>query len=171
MHRNGRMAGTIALLLGLAACTTPTPSQPAPNGIGGYTVTQIENDRFRLSFNGNSITPRQTVDNDLTYLAARVTLLHGGDWFLMSHDASDKSTAYPTFLSPGIYQGNGLTSPLYVPATVQTDFANPQESWTSTATILVRQGAKPANNPDAYDARNVEAHLTPLIRRGQAGPY
>ena len=58
-----------------AACQTPTPYGPAvsPNG-DGYTTQQIESNRFRVSFKGNSLTTRQTVDTYMLYRAAEVTL-------------------------------------------------------------------------------------------------
>jgi len=67
-----------------AACQTPTPYQPAvtPNG-DGYTTQQIESNRFRVSFKGNSLTNRQTVDTYMLYRAAEVTLQNGGDYFIV----------------------------------------------------------------------------------------
>ncbi len=161
--------------MSLAACVAlgPTPFQPARNGLDGYTVTQIETDRFRVAFNGNASTTQQMVDDNLVYLAAQVTLRNGADWFLMERDATNKSTAYPTFLTPGTIYGGGPWSPPFVaPGGFQTDFANPQDSWSSSATIVLHKGTKPADNTQAYDAHDVDRHLAPLIRRGTPpGPY
>ena len=49
----------------LAACATSTPYQPAskPGGFDGFSQTLIENDRARVTFGGNSLTERDTVEN------------------------------------------------------------------------------------------------------------
>ena len=44
----------------VAGCTQPTPYAPAVDG-KGYKEQQLENDRYRVSFTGNSATPRETV--------------------------------------------------------------------------------------------------------------
>lgn len=163
----------IAVAIFLAACASaPTPFQPAagPDG-NGYTVTQLEANRFRLGFSGNSSTSHQMVDDELLYLAAQVTLRNGGDWFQISRASADKDTIYPTFAQPpSFFAGAGWVGP--VGGTVATDFNNPQNSWTESATILLAHGKKPAADPDAYDARDLAGHLAPLIQRGQVpGPY
>ena len=49
--------------LTLAACATATPYQPAGyNGQrGGYAEQRLENDRYRVTFSGNSLTSREQV--------------------------------------------------------------------------------------------------------------
>jgi len=53
----------LALAVGaLSACATETAYQPAgPNSDGGYREQQIESNRVRISFSGNSLTDRETV--------------------------------------------------------------------------------------------------------------
>ena len=67
----------------LAACATPTPYQASGSdgGIYGYSEQRIEGDRYRITFSGNSLTDRETVE---TYLLYRV----GKVWYLYSprHD-------------------------------------------------------------------------------------
>ena len=65
-------SGLKAALLGaslvvLSACATTTPYQEAskPGAFDGYTQTIIENDRARVTFAGNSLTERETVENYL----------------------------------------------------------------------------------------------------------
>ena len=54
------LAVTLAAGIALAACATATPYQPAGfNGQrGGYAEQRLENNRFRVSFSGNSVTSR-----------------------------------------------------------------------------------------------------------------
>ena len=43
--------------LAVSACATATPYQPAAAGrFGGYAEQKLENDRYRVSFSGNSVT-------------------------------------------------------------------------------------------------------------------
>ena len=70
-----------ALGLLLAACAgKPTPYQPAQGGFG-YSEQQTEENRYRVSFAGNSATSRQTVEDYLLYRAAELTVQTGHDWF------------------------------------------------------------------------------------------
>jgi len=58
-----------ASALTLVACATATPYQPAskPGGYDGFSQQMIENDRARITFGGNSLTKRETVENYLLY--------------------------------------------------------------------------------------------------------
>src|SRR5918995_6473317 len=79
-----------ALVLGLliAACAGgPTPYQQAQDGYG-YSEQRIEENRYRVSFAGNSATTRQTVEDYLLYRAAELTVQTGHDWF----EVADRST-------------------------------------------------------------------------------
>ena len=63
-----------ALLLGLTACATPTPYQPVVRSgaaIGGFSELRVEANRFRVNFQGNSLTSRETVEGYLLFRARR----------------------------------------------------------------------------------------------------
>ena len=64
-----RLAAVLVLGVVLAACAKPTPYKPADNGTG-YTEQKLEANRYRVTFSGNSVTDRETVDNYLLYRAA-----------------------------------------------------------------------------------------------------
>ena len=87
----------------LAACATPTPYRPAV-GSGfsrtGFSDQQIEQNRFRVSFAGNSYTSRETVERFLLFRAAQLTLETGGDHFIMVDRDTDKQTR--TYTTPGV---------------------------------------------------------------------
>ena len=71
-----------AAFLALAACTTPTPFQPAANPGGpGYTDQRLAENRFRVTFTGNSATRRDQVENFLLLRSAEVTRDAGYQWF------------------------------------------------------------------------------------------
>ena len=61
MLRKLLAAAAIAATIGLAACESgPTPYQPGGGSERGYSESRIENDRWRISFKGNSMTDRET---------------------------------------------------------------------------------------------------------------
>lgn len=86
-------AAAVAALGGaLAGCATPTPYQPAPAGGGryayGFSEQRLDSNHWRVSFAGNSLTSRETVEKYLLYRAAELTVQQGGDWF----DTTDRHT-------------------------------------------------------------------------------
>lgn len=93
-------ATTLAGLL--AACATVTPYQPAskPGAFDGFSQTMIENDRARVSFGGNSLTDRETVENYLLYRAAEIASERGFDYFTLAERKTEEKTRVnvsPTF--------------------------------------------------------------------------
>lgn len=86
----------------LAACATATPYQPAsePGAFDGFSQQMIESDRARITFAGNSLTKRDTVENYLLYRAAETAVERGFDWFeLQERDVETKTRIRVT---PGI---------------------------------------------------------------------
>ena len=93
----------------LTACATATPYQAAQNesARNGYSETQIENDRVRVSFDGNSLTKRETVETYLLYRAAELTKEKGYDYFILTDRSTDEK-------SRPRYSGySGYASPYY----------------------------------------------------------
>ncbi|WP_371396277.1 hypothetical protein [Fretibacter rubidus] len=91
----------------LTACATATPYQPAsaPGAFDGFSQTMIENDRARVTFGGNSLTDRETVENYLLYRAAEVAVERGFDYFsLVERDTEEKTRVR---VSPGAGFGAG----------------------------------------------------------------
>lgn len=80
--------GLAALAL-LGACATATPYQPATPSERGYSNQQIESNRWLVSFAGNSLTDRQTVETYLLYRAAELTSQNGYDHFRVVRRATD----------------------------------------------------------------------------------
>ena len=90
----------------LAACATTTPYQPAskPGAFDGYSQTLLENDRARVSFGGNSLTDRETVENYLLYRAAEIAVERGFDYFtLTERDTEAKKRVHVSPRFGGVY--------------------------------------------------------------------
>jgi hypothetical protein len=99
-------AASVAILAG---CATSTPYQPAsaPGAYDGFSQTMIENDRARITFGGNSLTSRESVENSLLYRAAEMSLERGFDYFNLIQRDTEENTRVR--VSPG------LSSSLYDP--------------------------------------------------------
>lgn len=183
--RGRRAAIALALAGGalLASCATPTPYRPA-TGTGyartGYTDEQIESNRFRVSFAGNSLTSRETVERYLLYRAAQLTLEQGFDHFVLSERDTEKKTR--TYVTPGIgadpwgyggwspywrYRGRGFGWRTWDPFwgdPFWNDSVDVRtvDRYEAVAEIVLGRGPKPAE-VRAFNARDVIQNLGPSI--------
>jgi hypothetical protein len=170
------------LLAGLTACTTSTPYQPissAHASAGGYGDQQIEPNRFRVTFAGNSMTSRQTVETYLLYRAAQLTVERGQDWFQMADRNTERrsNTYVDQPFGPGPfgywgpswrYRGRGFGwrgwDPFWGdPFWDSTVNVRTVDRYEATAEIVTGRGPKP-NDPRAFDARAVLANLRATIQ-------
>jgi hypothetical protein len=175
---------TAALLTGalaLASCATPTPYQAlVTNGpsSGGYSDLKISSDRYRISFQGNSVTERDTVERYLLYHAAEVTLRDGYDWFMLANRRTDTKSSRFITPEPGFgawqpqwyYAGRGRWAliPSFDPFWGGAYESDDITRYKADAEILLGHGKKPADNPAAFDAHEVSANLAPTIARPKA---
>src|SRR5438128_987810 len=111
MKRTFLAAAAVAALT-LSACATATPYQPLQRGSavsGGYSEQQLEPNRWRVTFSGNSLTDRRTVENYLLYRSAELTLSQGFDWFTTIDRQTDANTQlyYDPAFGPGWGYGYG----------------------------------------------------------------
>lgn len=156
-----RRIPTLALVaLLLLGCAKPTPYQPASGGFG-YADQQIEQNRWRVSFSGNSVTPRDTVQNYLLYRAAQLTRETGNDHFTIVDQSLERSTYYHgTGFGP---VGGWRYDDDWVGGFGTTTYsAYPIDSYTAFADIVVAGGPKP-EDVNAYDAADVLKRLTPTV--------
>src|SRR3546814_9213446 len=77
------------------SCASPTPYQPA-TGYGfnrtGFSEQRIESNRYMVSFSGNSLTSRETVERYLLFRAAELTVQQGFDHFILVDRNTDRKT-------------------------------------------------------------------------------
>lgn len=151
-------AGICAALL--VGCGTPTAYQPADDGYG-FEDKQLDGTHYRVEFRGNSLTDREVVETYLLYRAAQLTLEKGYDYFVMVDQDVDKKTSY---VSNYDYPFGSRFYYRYYPyywhyETRHRQPVQSSEKFTAVAEIFVGSGAKPADEPAAYDARSVMDHL------------
>src|ERR1700749_4030894 len=96
--RSAALALAVALAATLAGCATPTPYPPISAGSassGGYSEVRVEPNRWRVTFAGNSLTSRGTVEGYLLFRAAELTVQQGFDWFsIVDRNTDRKSYTY-----------------------------------------------------------------------------
>jgi hypothetical protein len=172
------LAATAALAL--SACATATPYGPA--GVDsryGYSEQRVDADRYRVSFAGNSVTSREQVEMALLLRAAEVTADNGYDWFATVNRATDRDVRLVTTPDPfyydryGPYWGpswryyrRGYWSPWGDPFWGARDFdVREIDRFEASAEIVMGRGRKPADDANAFDAREVIQNLGPRVTR------
>ena len=177
-----------AAALTLSACETATPYQPisaqTATASGGFSEQQIEANRWKVEFAGNSLTSRQTVERYLLFRSAQLTLAQGYDWFQSVDRHTERQTEFYGDADP-FFGGWGPSWGLYRPGlgwgygyggyggfggfgyggfgggAFDIDQVT---RYQATVEVLMGHGPKPANNPHAYDARSVVEHLQGSIQ-------
>lgn len=166
--RRSTVFAVCALLLGLAACTSkPTPYEAA-SGNFGYRDQQLETNRYRVSFSGNSATSPEAVQDYALYRAAELTLASGHDYFRVVDRNMESRSSGVGGPQVGVGVGTG-SSGSNLGIGLSTLLGSPgggfAEDYTVTLDILTFAGAKPAGDIDAYDAHELVRRLEPSIQR------
>ena len=137
-----------------ACASTETPYQAASGaGKDGFTEYQVENNRLHIGFAGNSSTELATIKRYVLYRASEVTLERGYDYFIIVGRELEAEREY---------RSAGFTRPRLG----GVEFQEVAE-YTGVADIAMYKGAKPEFLPNAFDARDVQAHLAADIIRPQ----
>lgn len=193
--RKALVAALATSTLMVAGCATETRYRPA-TGTGfyrtGFSDRQIEPNRFLVSFQGNSVTSRDTVERYLFFRAAELTLQNGYDYFVMADRDTDRQSR--TYTTPGF--GGGF-SPGFGPGWGYGGFGGywgpswrygggrfgggwgPWGGWgggfndfdvrtvdrfEATAEVVMRKGPIPRDNIRAFDARRVVDTVGPTVQ-------
>lgn len=152
--------------LGLAACSaSPTPYQ-AIGEDGGYTDQQLESDRYRVKFEGNSATSRETVEDYALFRAAELTLQTGNDYFKVVSKEIEPVIGPARGVTPGFGIGVGGGSGNFGLG-VSTGFGGGRAdySYVTYLDIIVYEGEKPEDDREAYGAFDVIERIKPAIVR------
>lgn len=161
----------LAAALTLAACaTTPPPYAAAASQSGaGYSETQIEANRYFVTYRAPSGADAALIEDYALLRAADLTLQNGREWFWVDRrtvEAYDGSRSGPS-VGAGIGGGSwGGRSGGSVGVGISLPIGGQRGERARAATLEVRfgEGPKP-DEPNAYDARAVAANL-----RGRAAP-
>lgn len=155
----------IALIGALAACASaPSYSPAAAQGAAGYSETQIETNRYFVTYRVSGAADASLLQDYALLRAAELTLQRGRDWFWVDRrtlDEQNTSSAGPS-IGIGIGGGNwGRRSGVSVGVGVNIPLAGaPAGTRARAATLEIRlgEGVKP-DDPNAYDAHALSANL------------
>lgn len=184
MKRHLILALTVATI-GLSACATGpryTPFQPATPTAGGFSEQRIEATRFRVTFEGNTRTTRQRVEDSLLLRAADLTIENGFDWFEIATRATDAQTEQVRVpsMSPAFSSGFAsyrAWSPRFGWVYYRDPFAfsafdhgfggrdefRDVTRFEASAEIILGKGPKPEGRGNAFDARDVRTNVAPRV--------
>lgn len=169
----------------LAACATETPYKPAESrGEYGYTETPLGDNRYRITFVGNSSTASETVQDYALLRAAELTLAKGYDWFETADRNEDKKVRNttvdsgfgPTYHQSQTYYRNCdllgncdtvVSGGTYVSPGSGIATTSSRTSYSYSLEVLMRNNPMP-DNARSYDARRLASALrTRLIEENQ----
>lgn len=184
MIQTSRLSLILVAALAVANCSTPTPYQPidSRSGIsGGFSDQRITNDRFRVSFAGNGVTSRDTVENYLLYRAAELTLQQGYDSFILADRDVERDRRIvvdrpfhpgrfgywgPSWRYYGARHGWRTWDPFWGdPFFMDGIDTRTIDRYEAIAEIVMRRGTTSSDDLRVFNARNVVADLGPSIRR------
>ena len=117
---------------------------------------------------GPEPTPRTTVENYLLLRAAELTLDRGFDYFVIVEQETEATSRLQT-ISPPVYgyypYGFRRRFPYYVYGYPWAYDITTREikRYEAIAFIVMYQGEKPSDDPQAYDARDVVSNLRPGV--------
>lgn len=174
--RLAAFVAAIGLCVGLAACETATPYQPLQRGsqtFGGYADQKLDADHIQVTFQGNTVTSRKTVEQYLLYRAAELTVSQGYDWFETVDrwtDVKGQTVIYGGgwgwgggFGPSWRYYGGGGWGPWGGwggwGATTVTD----ERQFEATAVVVMHHYPKPPSYARGLDAREVMNNLRQQI--------
>ncbi len=156
-----------AVLAVLAGCAEEPPYF-GPMGAGhdtGYTDLQIDQNHYRVTYQGNASTPRVTVENFLLLRSAEVAAQAGYPYFVFdTRDTKTKTSYFSTFEGWPGWGGYGWYG-FYGPGgPVEADAeTRPITSYQAYAEIVLLTAAQAKGDPHALNAQSVIEHLTPLV--------
>lgn len=159
-------AGAVLLLAG---CQAPATYQPrTANSATGYTDEQLAQNRWRVTFTGNSSTRRETVENYLLLRAAEVTLKSGYRWFLFDTRDTEAQTTYQSDFAgwPG-WRGHGWywhSWPGGWGAGGGMETSRPITSYEAYAEIVLLSDEQARREARAIHADEVLDHIGPMAR-------
>jgi len=167
----GRTAPLVLAAGLLTACMEPTPYQPRLQGQAtGYTDRALAQNRYRVTFTGNTATPRETVESFLLLRAAEVTRAAGYNNFMFDTRNTKANRSYQAvpygppdpFWGPGwgrrgywgYWGGYGFPYDPGMDVVVRTNF----DAYAEIVLLTPDQAAK---EPRAINANDVISHIGP----------
>lgn len=157
-----RFIGLVALIALLAGCASGPVYRPAAEpGDYGYRDTMLTTQQYRVSFDGDYGTARETVENFALFRAADLALAHGDDYFRVVSRQTSPITENSQF-GPTASIGYGWGYPFWGTG---IGYSTNSVSRTRYETVLQIQIGPdvPDQGPTIYDARQIKQNLSPGV--------
>lgn len=154
----------IAAALALGACATTPTYGPAATATGaGYSETQIEGNRYFVTYRAPSGAQESLVHDYALLRAADITLERGKEWFWVDRRSFDGQSRGPSGPTIGVGVGGGRWSGgggSFGSVGVSVPLGGGGGATVRSATLEIRLGEGPKpDDPNAYDARGVAMNL------------
>lgn len=155
----------IAAVLALSACaSTPTYTPAATQAGAGYSETQIEADRYFVTYRAPGQTQESLVHDYALLRAADITLERGREWFWVDRRSFDgESRGRPSGPTIGVGVGGARWSGgggSFGSVSIGVPLGGGSGSTVRSATLEIRLGEGPQPvSPNAYDARAIATNL------------
>jgi hypothetical protein len=151
-----------ACIVGAACASTPAYAPAASPTSAGYSETQIENNRYFVTYRARGAADVRLLQDYALLRAADLTLQNGREWFWVDRRTLDEQNAYHDGPSIGVGVGGGSWGGSSG-GSVGVGMSFPlggggQRANSATLEIRMGEGAKP-DDPNAYDARAVSQNL------------
>ncbi|WP_300392780.1 hypothetical protein [Henriciella sp.] len=171
--RQGLQGLALAAFMSVTACQTldPTPYQARAEG-NGYSETALGEGIYRVSFEGNTSTPYQTVEDYLLYRAAELARENGAQTFtILRNDQPSTFVESRPEHTVCHYSPADFSEFVFYPNETESKTVEPPKT-SYEAYIDVKLGKPPAGAADAQVFRTDETlqYLAPCISgAGQQG--
>lgn len=174
-----------AALASVSCATVQTPYQPEVAGQrihGGYSEQRLGEGRYRVTFDGNTLTSRERVEGYMLYRAAELTVQQGYDWFRIVDRMTERDErtyvepVYDPWYRYGYWHPNWR---YYRPGYGWYDWyahgsdpfwadrydVQTVRQYEAHAEVVMGRGAMPSGDVHLFDARKVMTDLEPSIKR------
>jgi hypothetical protein len=158
-----RTLAFVAAAFALSACasTPPTYTAAASANAAGYSETQIESNRYFVTYRAPGSADASLIQDYALLRAADLTLQNGREWFWVDRRSLDgqgqsRGPSVGVGVGGGSYGGRGG-----VGASVGMSFPlgnRGEQARAATLEIRFGEGPKP-DDPNAYDARSISTNL------------
>ena len=161
------LAFTAALLLAACASSAPPPYAAAPSATtAGYSETQIESNRYFVSFRAPRGASAEALQDYALLRAAELTLQNGRDWFWVDRRSTDdmQGRSGPSIgvgVGGGSYGGHGGGG-VGVGLNIPLGGGSGPRARGASLEVRFGEGPKP-DEPNAYDARSTAGSLRARI--------
>ena len=163
-----RILAFAAAAFALSACaSTPTYTPAASATAAGYSETQVESNRYFVTYRAAGAADAALIQDYALLRAADLTLQNGREWFWVDRRSLDgqgqgRGPSIGIGVGGGSYGGRGGVGGsvgLSVPLGNRGEQAR-----AATLEIRFGEGAKP-DDPNAYDARSISTNLRSRLQQ------